>query len=1108
MALARRLANSAASADLDPFPTTHMLQTIQSTLFPRMFRELILKSTAVLLAAITLAGCSAGAKKAGILGRADRYFQAGEYDKAKIEYLNLLRLENQNVKALQQLGLIWFEEGAPIRAIPYLYRVRELAPKNIPARTKLGLALMQVNDFQEARQEALSVLEQDPANADAIGLLADASQNKEDIAGAEQQLDKFPQKETAAFHLASANLSLRRGEIGGASDQIQQALAADPKSARAHLAMGFIYLLRKDPGRAGPELKSASDLAPLRSDERLKYAEFQAQNGAAEEAKATLRAMTKETPDYLLAWRTLAQIAFGEKKYDESLALLQNIVTRDPDNPEAALLQSKIWLAKGDGAKSLAVLDRLNQTYPNNAIIKYQLAQAYLANNNPLQATTALEQVVAARPNFAEAILQLAQLNLQSGKTLPVMSALEELLKKRPDLPQARLLLASAYQAVGRFDDAAKLFREQIKAEPKSADPYFLLGVVLRGQKKSEEARQAFEKASELAPDNILPVEQLVDLDLESKNFASAIRRAQEQLEKTPNSAAAHYVEGKIHALRGEWEQAEAAFKKAIDLDPNFSKGYELLISTYFAANKLPDAVAQLESLLSKNPGDSRALFILALVHERQSDFAKAREDYERLLSTKPNFVPALNNLAYLDGEHFNDLDKAYELAQKAHTLLPGDGATADTLGWVLYKRSDYQQALIFLQEAAAKATDNPVVQFHLGMAFYMTGQPDAARLAFERTARAQTDFPEKAEAQKRLASLQGSTVGKGETSTSELEARVKQQPNDVVLLQRLAEAYEKQGDNTKSAAAYETALKVNPKLPAVAIKLAQLYAGPLQSPDKAFQLAKKARELAPNDAQAAGVLGSIAFQTGNLTWAYGLLKERVRRAADDPQVLHDLALTAYFLGKLPEARETMQRALNTKPDAAQSLDAKRFLAMTALNEPSPEAVGARPEIEQILKEQPNYVPALMAQAAIGVQEKNLNAAAVIYSEVLRKYPDFAPAQKRLAAIYADDPKNLAKAYDLAMKARKVMPGDPEAARILGELTFKRNEFPYAAQLFSESNSKQPLPATDLYYWGMAQIKSRQEAEGRKTLEQALSAGLSEPLAGEARKRLAEEQKR
>ena len=53
----------------------------------------------------------------------------------------------------------------------------------------------------------------------------------------------------------------------------------------------------------------------------------------------------------------------------------------------------------------------------------------------------------------------------------------------------------------------------------------------------------------------------------------------------------------------------------------------------------------------------------LALVYDRMQDFPKARDAYEKLLSTQPNFVPALNNLAYLYTEHLNNLDKAYDLA-------------------------------------------------------------------------------------------------------------------------------------------------------------------------------------------------------------------------------------------------------------------------------------------------------------------------------------------------------------------------------------------------------------------------------------------------------------
>ena len=149
----------------------------------------------------------------------------------------------------------------------------------------------------------------------------------------------------------------------------------------------------------------------------------------------------------------------------------------------------------------------------------------------------------------------------------------------------------------------------------------------------------------------------------------------------------------------------------------------------------------------------------LALVYERMKDYPKARDAYEKLLAIKPNFVPALNNLAYLYTERLNNLDKAYDLARKARELQGQDASVADTFGWVLYKRGDYQQALPILQESAQKAADNPEIQFHLGMTAYMMGQTDLARVAFRKAASAAKDFPGKDESKRRLALLESGTA-------------------------------------------------------------------------------------------------------------------------------------------------------------------------------------------------------------------------------------------------------------------------------------------------------------------------------------------------------------
>jgi tetratricopeptide (TPR) repeat protein len=671
------------------------------------------------------------------------------------------------------------------------------------------------------------------------------------------------------------------------------------------------------------------------------------------------------------------------------------------------------------------------------------------------------------------------------------------------------LVLANAYQALGRLGDAAALFREQIKAVPQSPDAHFLLGVILRQQKKSDEARQAFEKASELAPDNLDPIGQLVEMDLAEKRYDAAAQRVEQQLQKNPDAAGTHFLEAKIymaHAAQRDSVRAEAALQKAIELDANFTPAYELLVSVYLAENKLPQAISQLKAEMEKDPNNSRPLLMAGLVYEHMKDYPKARESYEKVLALSPDSILGLNNLAYLYAERLNGLGKAYELAQKARALQPADAMVADTLGWILYRRGDYQQALVLLQESASKLPENPEVQFHLGMANYMMGQREAARTALQRATKSTEDFSGREEAQHRLALLGEGAGASKELSSDELEALLKQQPNDLVAWMHLAEEYEKRGEAAKAAAAYERALKLNPKFLTAAVKLAQLYAGPLQKRDKALELARKARDLAPKDAQVAGVLGRIAFQAGNFIWAYGLLQESARQRRDDPGVLHDLAITDYALGKVPEARLTMQRCLDAGPDAAAAEDGKRFLAMTTLDQPATNVVAAEPGVQRILKAQPDYVPALMAQAAIQLQRNDAKSAAGIYSQVLTRYPDFAPAQKRLAAIYAENPDDLAKAYDLAIKARSALPSDPELARTLAELNFKRKEFLYAIQLLQESAGKQPLPAKDLYYLGMAQLQTKQDSKGRETLERALAAGLSDPLAQEAKQRLAEQQ--
>src|SRR5438552_16358036 len=802
--------------------------------------------------AILLSGCTAASKKARLTDRAEKYFKAGEYDNAKIEYLNVIKIDQGDANAYARIGAMWVEEGAPLRAGAFLIKALELAPDDIAARFNLTRVYLSLGRMADARKEAMTILEKAPGNGEALVALVDTSYTSQEISAAEEELAKFPQKDSAYYHLAAGEIAAKKSDLSAAEAALQRAAAADPNLAGAHSALAGLYLMKKDNEKAGIELEKAAKLAKVRSPETIKFAQFKVQNGAAEEAKAFLANITKQAPDFLPAWTMFGRIANNEKKYDDALKLVENALSRDQANIEARLVQAESWIAKGETKKAVDSIENLDRAFPGSPVIKYALARVYAQTNNLSQAIATADQVVNLSPRFVDAVLLRAELHLKNGDAQSVVDSLSAVVKQSPGLVPAELMLAEAYRALGRLEDAIGVVREGIARSPQNAASYFMLGVILQQQNKINEAREALEKAAQLAPDNPSSFERLIDLDIAGKSYPAGHRRVDEFLQKRPNSAAAYYMRGKLYVAEEKFDLAQTALLKAIDLDSNLISAYDLLTPTYLRANKVPEALNQMNAVLAKQPNNLRALLVTGMIYSQMKEFDKAQDAYEKVVAASPDFVPALNNLAYIYAEKLNDPKRASELAQKARSIAPTNPSVLDTLGWITFKQGGYQQAADLLGQSVAKSPDNAEIQFHLGMADYMMGRTDAARAALEKAVGSATDFDQKDEARRRLASL-GKGGGAGENlSAAELEASLKQQPSDPVGLARVGEAYEKEGALAKAADAYERAVKANPKLLTATMKLAQLNAGPLKNPDKALQYAKKARELAPADPHAA----------------------------------------------------------------------------------------------------------------------------------------------------------------------------------------------------------------------------------------------------------------
>src|SRR5438132_9325948 len=213
---------------------------------------------------ILLTGCTAASRKARLAERAEKFFKAGEYDKAKIEYLNVIKIDQGDANAYARIGAMWVEEGAPLRAGAFLIKALELAPDDTGSRLNLTRVYLSVGRTADARKEALSVLEKVPGNGEALIALVDASRTPEEISATEEQVEKFPQKDSALYHLAVGVIAAKKSDLSAAEAAVQRAVAADPNLAGAHSALAALHLAKKDNQKAGAELEQAAKLAKVR----------------------------------------------------------------------------------------------------------------------------------------------------------------------------------------------------------------------------------------------------------------------------------------------------------------------------------------------------------------------------------------------------------------------------------------------------------------------------------------------------------------------------------------------------------------------------------------------------------------------------------------------------------------------------------------------------------------------------------------------------------------------------------------------------------------------------------------------------------------------------
>lgn len=158
----------------------------------------------------------------------------------------------------------------------------------------------------------------------------------------------------------------------------------------------------------------------------------------------------------------------------------------------------------------------------------------------------------------------------------------------------------------------------------------------------------------------------------------------------------------------------------------------------FLAVRNFQAALEEFRKIVRVDPYNVAAHTNLGYAYVGLGDEAGAIAEFEQVIMLEPEAPIGYNNLAYIyiDGGVY--VEEGLEMARKAVSLSPENGAFRDTLGWGYYQLGDYDAAVAELTRAIAlmateKPWDRALAHYHLGMAYARQQLWEKARLHLEK---------------------------------------------------------------------------------------------------------------------------------------------------------------------------------------------------------------------------------------------------------------------------------------------------------------------------------------------------------------------------------------
>lgn len=368
------------------------------------------------------------------------------------------------------------------------------------------------------------------------------------------------------------------------------------------------------------------------------------------------------------------------------------ILPTNQDNTDTLLALATLYKDLKQYKKSLYYITTALNTRLSDKLYLYA-AQLYIAMDKPDLAMSMYQKITQQQPSNSELRLQYAQLATHHN-TATAIEQFEVLRLQMFNTSIISLNLGLLYLHENNISKAKPIFEQLLKQDKHRDISHYYLGQIANINQQAEQALIHF-LAIESSPERSRAREYIANIYIEQKKYAKAQR----------------FIDSEL------LQAADKPYRERLNI-------LKALLLQYQGENE--KAYQHISHQISQNPHSTDARYSRAMLAEMQNNLPQMETDLRYIINQDPNSTLALNALGYTLATKTNRLNEAHQLIQQALNISPADPAVLDSMGWVLYRMGQWQQAKDYLQLAMQQLPDADVVA-HLAEVLWMLGHKEDA---------------------------------------------------------------------------------------------------------------------------------------------------------------------------------------------------------------------------------------------------------------------------------------------------------------------------------------------------------------------------------------------